>query len=420
MPFVGNLLQLPPYHTWFKFFEWSKVFGPIYQISLAGRTHVVVSTEKIANDLLRDRGAYYSSREQLPMATTLYSGGLRLALMPNDGMTPQQVPRLMLLEADDLPDLWRRERKLYANFFHPNTTTNTIQPVQLLETAKLMDSLLQTPTRYEILLNMYSANVIMRLTYAKSFQTGDEAELKRVIHIGHELERVMSPGAYLVDTFPVLLWLPSWLAPFKREAASLQADMLGLFRDFLSEATKEEDNKNASPSFSKTWHATKDQYDLTNDQAACTMGQLFEAGSVTTAAAMMNHIFALVHHPEWHSRIQAEMDATVPESRLPDFSDIPRLPTLRATVKESLRWRPVAAGGLPHQSTKDGVYDGYFITKGTNIHPNQWAIHREPSLYPDPETYNPERWLDSPFPTYKEPLSVYPNLSNFSAFGFGR
>lgn len=41
-------------------------------------------------------------------------------------------------------------------------------------------------------------------------------------------------------------------------------------------------------------------------------------------------------------------------------------------------------------------------------------------MYPDPEEFMPSRWLDPKFPTYREPLTQYPNLSGFSQFGFGR
>lgn len=41
-------------------------------------------------------------------------------------------------------------------------------------------------------------------------------------------------------------------------------------------------------------------------------------------------------------------------------------------------------------------------------------------MYPDADTFNPRRWLDPSYPTYREPLTQYPNLNGHSQFGFGR
>lgn len=69
---------------------------------------------------------------------------------------------------------------------------------------------------------------------------------------------------------------------------------------------------------------------------------------------------------------------------------------------------------------EDDIYEGYFIPKGATIIPNQWAIHRDETMYPNPDIFNPDRWLNPKYPTFQAPLEQFPNLKRFSAFGFGR
>jgi len=214
------------------------------------------------------------------------------------------------------------------------------------------------------------------------------------------------------------MYLHKWLAPFKREGERLHAEELDLFRESINDVRKQ--GTAAPPCFAKSWLEKKNAYELTDDEAAYVIGTLFEAGAGTTSAAMISWVLAMVHYPEWQKRMQEEIDSVVGPERLPDFADIPNLPTVRAVVKETNRWRPVTAGGFPHQLLRDDGYNGFFIPAGANVHATQWAIHRDPALYPDPETFNPGRWLDKSYPTYREPLTTYPNLQNFSSFGFGR
>ncbi|KAK5102807.1 hypothetical protein LTS08_003608 [Lithohypha guttulata] len=402
---LGNLLDIPPAHSWLKFQEWSKTYGPLYRLTIAGRNHIVVSTEEIANDLLRERGTIYSDREQLPMAAQLLSDNLRPLFLPYG-------------------PIWRNVRRLMHNVANVNVATS-YEPVQEEESLRMLWDLVRQPEKYETWFERYSSGLIMRLAYSKPVVTGGESYVKRILDVVHTVERVASPGAYLVDTIPALMRLPLSLAPFKREGAKLHQEELNLFTELLTEGVYNSQKDSGKDNFCGKWYNNKETYNISDAHAAYAIGTLFEAGAGTTAAAMMSFMLAMTLHLDEFVELQAEVDKVVGSDRLPSFSDIPDLPRVRAVAKETLRWRPVTAGGLPHQLTKDDVYkmeDGrpLFMPAGTNIHPVQWTIHREPKRYPDADSFRPERWLDSKWPTYREPLSEYPNLQNFSAFGFGR
>jgi cytochrome P450 len=188
----------------------------------------------------------------------------------------------------------------------------------------------------------------------------------------HTVERVASPGAYLVDTFPVLMHLPGWLAPFKREAARLHEREISLFRTLLFEVRDKMEAGKSPRCFAKTFLEKQHEFGLSDDEGAYVIGTLFEAGAGTTAAAMMSFVLAMCHYPEWQEKMQQEVDRVVGDGRMPDFGDVPQLPMVRAVAKETLRWRPVTAGGVPHELIKDDVYEGFFFPAGTNIHANQW------------------------------------------------
>lgn len=369
VPILGNLPQVPLTHSWLKFKEWADQYGPLYSLSLAGNRHVVVSTETIANDLLRGRGNIYSSRPYLPMSSELLSHNLRPVLLPYN-------------------DLWRKGRKLMHSLAS-ETVAPTYEPVQMRESFRLLKDLLADPNNYETWFERFSAGVVLQLAYGKTVETGDEPIVRDILEVVHTLERVISPGAYLVDTFPILMWLPKWLAPFKREGDRLHKRELNLFRKNIDDVRAEIANGDQTSSFCRSWLEKEHSFGLNTDEAAYAIGTMFEAGSGTTAAALMSFMLAMVHHPEWQRRLQQEIDAVVGNSRLPNFDDLPRLPTVRAIIKETLRWRPVTAGGVPHQLIKDDVYEGVFLPAGTSIHANQWAIHRDPALYPDPENFRP-------------------------------
>jgi len=143
------------------------------------------------------------------------------------------------------------------------------------------------------------------------------------------------------------------------------------------------------------------------------LGSIYIAGADTTVTTMLTLLVACLVHPEAQQRARDEIDSVVGRERLPSFEDRPRLPFIDAMCKEVLRWRPLVPLAVPHMAAEDGFYNGYFIPKGAMVSGNAWAILRDPEIYPEPEIFKPERFLDSDGTLRDDPIVS-------SAFGYGK
>jgi len=125
------------------------------------------------------------------------------------------------------------------------------------------------------------------------------------------------------------------------------------------------------------------------------MATMYFGGVETVSSSVIIIVFSLVLHPEAQKKAQAEIDQVVGHGRLPTFDDRASLPYVEALYREIQRWRPVTTLGFAHTTTKDDVYKGYYIPKGTLVIPNNWAITRDKTRYHEPERFLPERFFNA-------------------------
>ena len=124
------------------------------------------------------------------------------------------------------------------------------------------------------------------------------------------------------------------------------------------------------------------------------------AGSDTTAIALRAIVYFLCRHPQACEKMVAELDAVDAQRQLSDpisYKEAStRLPYMGAVVKEAMRLHPsvgllmerhVPAGGLH-------IY-GRHLPAGTVVGINPWVTNRDANVFPDPEAFRPERWLDA-------------------------
>jgi cytochrome P450 len=120
---------------------------------------------------------------------------------------------------------------------------------------------------------------------------------------------------------------------------------------------------------------------------------LLFAGHETTASATAWTLYRLSHDDELSHDIMAELAATSD-----DGADATRLPLLHATIQEVLRLTPPAPVAGNRALTTDVEIHGRALPAGTILLPSIYLAHRQPDLFPDPDRFDPRRFLDTRFP----------------------
>lgn len=95
------------------------------------------------------------------------------------------------------------------------------------------------------------------------------------------------------------------------------------------------------------------------------------------------------------AKAHAELKTVIGPQKQMEESDIARLPYLRAVVKETLRIHPPAPFLLPHKAEKTVVVGGYTVPRNSRVIVNVWAIGHDKAVWDDPESFVPERFLNS-------------------------
>lgn len=157
---------------------------------------------------------------------------------------------------------------------------------------------------------------------------------------------IAKPGAFLADSLPILRYLPSILAPFKRIGKQAHKFEYNLFMQLINEIREKMNlHDSVTDCFAKEIVSSMENRGITEEEGAYACGTMFEAGSGTTSGALETLTMALLVYPEVLAKAQAELDKVCGD-RLPQFDDQDDLPYINAVAKEALRWRPIVASGM--------------------------------------------------------------------------
>ncbi|KAK2650506.1 hypothetical protein Ddye_017995 [Dipteronia dyeriana] len=121
----------------------------------------------------------------------------------------------------------------------------------------------------------------------------------------------------------------------------------------------------------------------------------------------------LLHNPEKLTKAQTELRQVIGKDGLVQEFDIAKLPYLQAIMKETLRLHPPGPFLVPRKSETEVEISSYRVPKSAQILVNVWAMGRDSSVWQNPTSFMPERFLDSEIDVKGRDFELIP-------FGAGR
>ncbi|TFK49674.1 cytochrome P450 [Heliocybe sulcata] len=393
LPIIGNVMSIPTRHPWRVYAAWSQRWGDLISLQLLNQTMVIVNSPKIALDMLEKKSAIYSDRPTLTMAD-------------------EMVGWKHGLSSTSLSDRFRSYRRLIHDVIGTREGMEQHLPVEEQETRKFLQLISANPDKLLDHIRRTAGAIVLRITYGYEVKHDDQI-VRIVDEAMSQFSELVTPGAYLVDTLPILRYIPDWFpgAGFKRTAHAYAITLRNMV-DVPFRFTRDQISQGgARPSFVGYQLSTEEDAD--EDIVKWAAATLYAGGADTTVSAIHSFFLAMTLYPNVQRKAQAEIDAVVGQGRLPSFSDRDQLPYVEALVSEVLRWNPVAPLGVPHRLQEDDVHEGYLIPRDSLVIPNIWKFLHDPEMYADPEQFNPDRFL----PQNGE--GAEPDPRSY-CFGFGR
>ncbi|KZM28240.1 uncharacterized protein EKO05_0011054 [Ascochyta rabiei] len=398
IPWVGRIHDLPIDFMWLKFKEWADIYGPIYRTKMLGANFVIITDESIAEEILIKRAKVYSDRPEIKSlfdAKSTYGSMEYLPLMGKN-------------------QYWARQRKLTHSYLTESTNAR-YYGIMEFEQKRWLQRLVENPDDFCFSLEDMCSKVMATLTW------DDHSISTPLTPSAWGLLTQMSPAGPITNVLtPLWDWVPEPINPWKLRERKRHDEQQEFFMKNLNNTRAKMEKGKQQPCYTKTYLETAEKSNISGDyEASCVLGMMALVGIFTVTGPIYYFLVAMVHHPEWQRKCQDEIDS-VCKNGPPTVDDMPNLPILRACIKETMRWKPTVPTGVAHECEADDWYGGYFIPKGTRILPLDYAFLRNPVKYPDPESYRPERWLESGWPTFQGPLTKFPTITGMSSFGWGQ
>ena len=203
------------------------------------------------------------------------------------------------------------------------------------------------------------------------------------------LRENLEPIGEQFEPDPIRFALPSWAPmPGDREYDDAVSAVDGVVDEIIAERRGTEGDAEGPMDLLSVLLRAQTAGEQSDERLRDEVVTTLLAGHDTTALALTYTWYLLSEHPETRARVEAEADAV---DGTPTMDDVAEFEYIEWVIKEAMRLYPPVYT-LFRDTARDVEVLGYDIPAGSAIMLPQWAVHRSPTYWDDPEAFRPERW----------------------------
>ncbi len=281
-------------------------------------------------------------------------------------------------------ELWKRQRKLISFAFTPKRIRGYAETMASVTARGLRKGREREVVNLHRTMSELTMEVVAEVLFGANVTAADVATVERSMHAYND---------YLAQSPEAVLRLPDWvptprLVAVRRARDELDALVFRMIAERRASAPRDD-------LLGAMLAAVDDDGSGMNDaQLRDETVTLFLAGHETTALALTHALVLLAKHPDVERRVVAEIDSVLGD-REPTAEDVPRLQLVERVVKESMRLYP-PAWVTGREIVRPFRLAGLDLEVGDQVLVSPWTAHRDPRFWPDPEAFDPDRFLPEP------------------------
>lgn len=325
LPLIGNIHHFASDKLHIKFTEWRKTYGDIVGLKAGPTNLVVLNSAEVVRELLEKRGNIYSGR-------------------PTDYVfrehIVQHTQHILFVQNDSY---LRRYRSAVRLLLGPAGCEQAL-PLQDAAAAYFAYNLIKAPQNFDHHLHNWGMGTPLTSICGHRGAQKDKDLTKLFYENQKNWLELLNPGsAPPVGIFPILKYVPAFLARWKGQAAALRKNQQYFYKIMLDSAKEElrlhRAGNNPRPKgflslMARLLQEQDSKSGFDDHQLAYLGGGLFDAAVDTTYLSSLCFIKALGAHPEVLKRAQAEVDSISEEGRPPRVEDLDKLQYLKACFFE--------------------------------------------------------------------------------------